>query len=676
MEIKGEVQDIIYKNEINSYTIATFKTSEEETTVVGYLPFINSGDTLKVNGVFIEHQEYGRQFKIETFEKIMPQTLDALERYLANGTIKGIGPATAKKIVGTFGEETINIFKFEPKMLSNIKGITEEKAISIAEEFIANWEIWQLVGFLDKFGVGPQSAEKIYKTLGTNAIEEIEANPYILVDLVNKVDFTQIDKMALGIGIEYNNDKRIKSGIKHALRLSTYNGHSTVAYENLVQFVSTLLGVNEEYVEENIINLKAKNEIIIEERENGEKLEEWVYLEEFYNAEKNIANKLISLKEGRNIKKINGFDRKIKTLEKHSDIELSEKQLEAVRAINDNNVCVITGGPGTGKTTIIKTILELYKQEGKKVVLCAPTGRAAKRMSETTGEDAKTLHRLLELGKIVSDDSQNINTDLAITPIDADIIIVDEVSMVDLFLMNYLVKGIYQGSKLVLVGDVDQLPSVGPGNVLKDIINSEAIVTIVLNKIFRQAAKSKIILNSHKVNEGKSFIGTEYEKDILEDFFYISENSKTKILDNVISLSTGRLKKYGNYDFLKSIQVITPTKKGELGTKELNKLLQEKINPYQEEKKEKKYGDIIFRENDRIMQIKNNYDIYWEKNNDEVEYGSGVFNGEFGTIIKINESEKQIKIKFDDEKVAWYQYTDLDQIEHAYAITVHKAQRK
>ena len=676
MEIKGEVQDIIYKNEINSYTIATFKTSEEETTVVGYLPFINSGDTLKVNGVFIEHQEYGRQFKIETFEKIMPQTLDALERYLANGTIKGIGPATAKKIVGTFGEETINIFKFEPKMLSNIKGITEEKAISIAEEFIANWEIWQLVGFLDKFGVGPQSAEKIYKTLGTNAIEEIEANPYILVDLVNKVDFTQIDKMALGIGIEYNNDKRIKSGIKHALRLSTYNGHSTVAYENLVQFVSTLLGVNGEYVEENIINLKAKNEMIIEERENGEKLEEWVYLEEFYKAEKNIANKLINLKEGRNIKKINGFDRKIKTLEKHSDIELSEKQLEAVRAINDNNVCVITGGPGTGKTTIIKTILELYKQEGKKVVLCAPTGRAAKRMSETTGEDAKTLHRLLELGKIVSDDSQNINTDLAITPIDADIIIVDEVSMVDLFLMNYLVKGIYQGSKLVLVGDVDQLPSVGPGNVLKDIINSEAIVTIVLNKIFRQAAKSKIILNSHKVNEGKSFIGTEYEKDILEDFFYISENSKTKILDNVISLSTGRLKKYGNYDFLKSIQVITPTKKGELGTKELNKLLQEKINPYQEEKKEKKYGDIIFRENDRIMQIKNNYDIYWEKNNDEVEYGSGVFNGEFGTIIKINESEKQIKIKFDDEKVAWYQYTDLDQIEHAYAITVHKAQRK
>lgn len=676
MEIKGEILDIIYKNEINSYTIATFRTDEEETTVVGYLPFINVGDTLRVNGVFVEHQEYGRQFKIGTFEKIMPQTLESLERYLANGMIKGIGPATAKKIVETFGENTINIFKFEPEKLAQIKGITEEKAISIAEEFVANWEIWQLVGFLEKFGIGPQSAEKIYKTLGQNAIEEIEANPYILVDLVNKVDFTQIDKMALDIGIEYNNDKRIKSGIKYALRLATYNGHCTVMYENLVEFVSNLLGVEKELAEDNIINLKAKNEIILEERDLEGETEEWIYLEEYYNAEKNIAEKLIRLRDSRNIKKISGFDKKIKALEKQTDIELSDKQLEAIKAINDNNICVITGGPGTGKTTIIKTILELYKQEGKKVVLCAPTGRAAKRMSETTGEDAKTLHRLLELGKIVSDDNQEINTELAITPIDADIIIIDEVSMVDIFLMNYLLKGVYQGSKLILVGDVDQLPSVGPGNVLKDIINSQEIVTIVLNKIFRQAAKSKIILNSHKVNEGISFIGEEYEKDILEDFFYINENDKAKILDNIISLSTGRLKKYGDYDFLKNIQVITPTKKGELGTKELNKILQEKINPFNIEKKEKKYGDVIFRENDRIMQIKNNYDIYWEKHLEQTEYGSGVFNGEFGTIVKINDSEKQIKIKFDDEKIAWYQYTDLEQIEHAYAITVHKAQRK
>lgn len=675
MEIKGEITDIIYKNEINSYTIGVLRTEEEETTVVGYLPFINVGDNLKINGVFVEHQEYGRQFKIDTFEKIMPETLDSLERYLANGMIKGVGPATARKIIETFGEDTINVFKFEPQKLSVIKGITEEKAISIAEEFITNWELWQLVGFIERFGIGPQSAEKIYKTLGANAIEEIQVNPYILVDLVNKVDFMQIDKMALDIGIEIDNDKRIRSGIKHALKLATYNGHCAVLYENLVEFVKNLLGVSEEFIEENIIYLKAKGDIIIEDRKiDEEKTEEWVYIDYYYNAELNIAEKLIKLDKAKNVKKINSFEKKIKQVEKETKMELSEKQLEAVRNINERNVCVITGGPGTGKTTIIKTVLEIYKKEGKKVVLCAPTGRAAKRMTETTGEEAKTLHRLLELAKIVSEDNQNINIDLPITPIDADVIIVDEVSMVDVFLMNYLLKGIYQGTKLVLVGDIDQLPSVGPGNVLKDIINSEKITTIRLNKIFRQAAKSKIIINAHKVNEGNSFIGAEYDKNVLEDFFYISENNKINILDNIISLSTGRLKKYGDYDFLKNIQVITPTKKGELGTKELNKVLQDKINPFEVDKAEKRYGDIIFRENDRIMQIKNNYDIYWERHLDEIESGSGVFNGEFGTILKIYENEKQIKIKFDDEKIAWYTFADLEQIEHAYAITVHKSQ--
>lgn len=676
MELKGEVIELIYKNEINSYTIANFRTNEEETTIVGYLPFINIGDTLKINGVFVEHQEYGRQFKIDTFEKVMPETLDSLERYLANGMIKGIGPTTARKIIETFGEDTINVFKFEPSRLAVIKGISEDKALSIAEEFITNWELWQLVGFIEKFGIGPQSAEKIYKTLGVNAIEEIQTNPYILVDLVNKVDFMQIDKMALEIGMEIDSDKRIRSGIKHALKLATYNGHCAVLYDNLVDFTNDLLKVDKDLIEENIISLKAKGDIIIEERKLCDKeIEEWMYLDYYYKAELGIAEKIIRLDRFKNIKRISNFERKIKKIEKHNNLELSEKQLEAVRAINDNNVCVITGGPGTGKTTIIKTILDAFSQEDRKVVLCAPTGRAAKRMTEATGEEAKTLHRLLELGKIVSDDNQNINVDLPITPIDADVIIVDEVSMVDLFLMNYLLKGIYQGTKLVLVGDIDQLPSVGPGNVLKDIINSEKLTTIRLNKIFRQAAKSKIILNAHKVNEGKSFIGAEYEEDVLDDFFYISENSKTKILDNIISLCTERLKNYGDFDFLKNIQVITPTKKGELGTKELNKVLQEKINPFETYKKEKKYGDIIFRENDRIMQTKNNYDIYWERNiDDEKEYGSGVFNGEFGTISKIDENEKQIKIQFDDDKVAWYQYSDLEQIEHAYAITVHKSQ--
>lgn len=675
MEIEGEIKEIIYKNELNSYCIATFETIDgNEITVVGYLPFIYVGDTLKLSGKMVEHQEYGEQFKIDTFEKLMPQTLDALERYLANGSIKGVGPATAKKIIETFGEDTINILKLEPTKLAQIKGITREKAIEIADSFVENWEVWQIVGFLDKFGIGPQSAESIYKKLGPNSIEEIQANPYILVDLVNKVNFNQIDKMALDIGMEYNNEKRIRSGIKHALTLASNNGHCTVLYENLLKFTNELLGVKSEEIEDVLINMKAKKDIVIEDREN----EEWVYLMPYYQAEKNIAEKLIALDSFKNVKKIERFNKELELFEKKSNIELSEKQIEAIKAINDHNVCVITGGPGTGKTTIIRTIIELYKHNEMKPVLCAPTGRAAKRMTETTGEEAKTLHRLLEIGSIVSDDTQNVNTSFQVAPIDADIIIVDEMSMVDVFLMNYLCKAIYNGTKLVLVGDTDQLPSVGPGNVLKDIIESGTITTITLNKIFRQAAQSKIIMNSHRVNEGESFITKEEIEETkdkyLEDFFYIDETSKSKILYQVVSLSGERLKNYGDYDFLKNIQVITPTKKGELGTKELNQLLQATVNPASEEKKEKKFGDSIFREGDRVMQIKNNYEMYWERHNPIFETGSGIFNGEFGTIQQINEHEKQIKIQFDDDKIVWYQFNELEQIELAYAITVHKAQ--
>ena len=722
MELQGEITEIIYKNELNSYCIAVLEIDkdiinknkkedsdqryisdefgnidnlDEETTIVGYLPFVNVGDTLKVIGKFVEHQEYGRQFKVDTFEKQMPQTTKALERYLANCGIKGIGPATARNIVETFGEDTINVFKFEPTKLAQIKGITKDKALEIANTFIENWEIWQLVGFLDKFGIGPQSAEKIFKALGVNAMEEIEANPYILIDLVNKVNFEQIDKMALGMGIEYNNEKRIRSGIKHALNMATFNGHCCTGYESLVEFVKKLLNVSEEDVEDSIIRMKAKEDIVLEDREDGE----WVYLYQYYKAEENVATRLIELDTYTNIKKIDRFNKELKLFEEKSNIELSDKQIEAIKAINENNVCVITGGPGTGKTTIIKTIIDIFKHNEMKPVLCAPTGRAAKKMTETTGEDAKTLHRLLEIGKF-SDEENGIKADISVAPIDADIVIVDEMSMVDLFLMNYLCNALYKGTKLVLVGDIDQLPSVGPGNVLKDIIKSKKITTITLNKIFRQAAKSKIIVNSHRVNEGLGFITKEEMKEMnsendedgdsvktrkqpekkesqfLEDFFFVNEVNKEKILYNIITLSGERLKNYGDYDFFKNIQVITPTKKGELGTKELNKILQQTVNPSSDTKKERKFGDSTFREGDRIMQIKNNYDIYWEKKEPYYENGSGVFNGEFGTINIIDDFNKQVKIKFDDDKEVWYQFSELEQIEHAYAITVHKAQRK
>ena len=669
MELKGEIVDIIYQNEVNSYTIANLETLEEVFTVVGYLPFISVGDNLKLEGKFVTHQEYGRQFKVDTFEKIIPETLDALERYLANGNIKGIGPATAHKIVKEFGEETISVFKLEPIKLARIKGITESKAMEIGQSFNENFELWQLVGFLDKFKIPVSAAQGVYKKLGENPIQKIEENPYILVDLVRGVNFKQIDEMALNLGISYTNDQRIANGIKYSLNIITTNGHTCVQKQNLIQFVEELLNISEDLIESEMINLRAKEKIVIEKREETE----WVYLYEYYRAEVNVAERLKLLNNNKNIKEIKNIKKELLVLEKESDIILSEKQLEAIKEINNNNVCIITGGPGTGKTTIIKSVLNLYKKQGRKVALCAPTGRAAKRMEEATGEEAKTLHRLLEIGKI-KDDVWIESVDYDVAPIDADVIIVDEMSMVDIFLMNYLVKAIYLGTKLVLVGDIDQLPSVGPGTVLKSIIDSKKFATVYLDKIFRQAAQSKIILNAHRVNKGESFMKKSEDDNLKEDFFYINEFNQDKMLADILSLSKDRLKNYGDYDFFKNIQVITPSKKGMIGTRELNKYLQQELNPKADNKKEKTFGTVVFRQGDRIMQVKNNYDIYWEKHKEHFEYGSGIFNGEFGTITDINEEEKQLQVLYDDEKTAWYSFQDIEQIEHAYAITVHKSQ--
>ena len=673
-EIEGILTEIIYQNEVNSYVVGIFETEEEQITVVGYLPFIKKGDTLKIIGKFVEHKDYGEQFKIETFEKLMPQTLGALETYLANGNIKGVGPATASKIVNKFGEDTIHVLKFEPQKLAQIRGITKDKAIEISESFIENWEVWQIVGFLERFGIGAESAKKVYDLLGINAIAEIEADPYILIDISRGVDFKQIDQMAIELGMEKENQKRVKSGIKYALIKITYNGHCCTLKENLIEYVKTLLNVNEATIENGIINLKVNDEIVVENR-NGE---EWIYLYSFYNAENQIARNILELDKYRNVKKVSNIEKELNLVEKRTDIILSEKQKEAIRAINDNNVTIITGGPGTGRTTIIKSIIEIYKQKKYKIVLCAPTGRAAKRMTETTGEEASTLHRLLEIGKVDEESLFKKDNEYQGAPIDGDIIIVDEVSMVDMFIMSYLLDCIYKGTKLILVGDCDQLPSVGPGSVLKDLIASERIVTVHLDKIFRQAAKSKIIVNAHRVNNGKKFISKEdpeMEEDSKQDFFFIKENNQEKVLEQVLSLCNGRLKKFGDYDFFESIQVLSPTKKGLLGTKEMNKALQEELNPHREGEAEKNSMGAIFRIGDRIMQIKNNYDIYWEKKNEgEVEVGNGVFNGETGTILNINEKEKNICVKFDDDKYVWYEFNDLEQIEHSYCITIHKAQ--
>lgn len=675
MELTGEILGIIYQNEINSYTIAEIYANELEKieTIVGYLPFIAEGDEVKLIGKIIEHKEYGEQFKVEVFEKLMPQTLEALERYLGNGTIKGVGPATARKIVEKFGDETLDVLKYDPSKLQKVRGISSERALEIAESFMESWGVWQIVEFLKKFNIGIENAKRIYDKLGAMAIETIEENPYVLIDLVKGVNFKQIDEMALKLGTDAGSLKRITSGIKYALIQISYNGHSCVILQNLEEFVVNLLNISIDEVENGIIHLKAKGEIIIENRDDDT---EWIYLESFYNTEVAICNRLNKLDETANSKKVKGIKDEIKRIEKGNEIALSEKQKEAIKAVNDNNVTIITGGPGTGKTTIIKSIIEIYIKQNNKIVLAAPTGRAAKRMTEMTGIEASTLHRLLEIGKINDDGLYKKSQDYQGTPIDADIVIVDEMSMVDMFLMNYLLQSVYLGTKLILVGDGDQLPSVGPGSVLQDIIESGKITTIHLDKIFRQAAKSKIIVNAHRINDGEGFVSKEeMKKDSKEDFFFINEQNQNKMLEQVISLCTGRLKKFGNYDFFENIQVLTPTKKGSLGTKELNKSLQAVLNPESDKKKERNTGNTIYRVGDRIMQVKNNYDIYWERRRDN-ETGTGVFNGEFGTILDINEKEKNIEIKFDDDKIAWYQFTELEQIELSYSITIHKAQRK
>ena len=591
-ELIGEVQDIIYQNETNGYTIAVLETDKEEITIVGYLPFVTNGDTLKVRGNYVEHKDYGTQFKIITFEKTMPKDEVSIRKYLASGKIKGVGEVTAKNIVKKFGENTINIIKYDPIKLTEVRGISEEKAQIISEAFIENQEMWKIVSFLERFNIGAEHAKKVYEMLGIDSVRKIEEDPYILIEITRGVDFKQIDQMAIKMGIELENKKRVQSGIKYGLIKATYNGHSCILQTNLIEYVRTLLSINTEVIEDNIINLKAKEEIKVVKR-NGEK---WVYLINFYNTEQEIAFRIKELQKSKNTKEIKNIESELKKLQNNSQIELSEKQKEAIKEINKNNILIITGGPGTGKTTIIKTIIDIYEKRGKKVVLSAPTGRAAKKMTEATGKEASTLHRLLGIGKLDDEGIFNKKSTYQGEPIDADIIVIDELSMVDMFLMNYVLSCIYKGTKLILVGDANQLPSVGPGNILKDFIESGTIKTVQLDKIFRQAAKSKIILNAHKVNNGEPFLSKD---DILnetnQDFFYIKHKTQEEIVQELISLCTGRLKKYGDYDFFKNIQVLTPTKKGMLGTKELNKELQQYLNPNIENTPEKSNSGATYR---------------------------------------------------------------------------------
>ena len=672
MELTGEITSIIYQNEVNSYTIAEMYVDEIDgkednlITIVGYLPFVVEGDELKIVGRFVEHKEYGRQFKVDTFEKLMPQTLEALERYLGNGMIKGVGPATARKIINTFQEDTINVIKFQPLKLSQIKGITKEKALEISESFIEHWEVWQIVGFLERFGIGAENSKRVYDELGINAIEQIEANPYILIDIARGVDFKQVDKMAMDLGMEQNNDKRVKSAIKYALIRITYNGHCCTLEENLIEYVRSLLGIAIEDIENSYINLKASGEIVEEEREDGEI---WVYLANFFDTENSIANKIIDLDNAKNLKYVKNIKKELGKIEIIDDIELSEKQKEAIEAVNDNNVSIITGGPGTGKTTIIKSIIEIYQAKGKKVVLCAPTGRAAKRITETTKREARTIHRLLEITKLDNEDIDMLYN-LEVKTIEEEFVIVDEASMLDTIMMNNLIKALNKKTKIIFVGDVDQLPSVGPGNVLKDIISSKIVNTVYLKQIYRQSAKSDIILNAHRVNEGKY---PEFKnKDT--DMYFIKTNSVEDTLSEISSLVSYRLESFATFDKLKDLQILTPMKKTTLGTIELNNMLQELLNPKSISKEERKVGDRIYRVGDKVMQIQNNYDKRFDVKGEAKQNIEGVYNGDIGYIQKIDNVNKELTVLFDDVREISYDFDELDELELAYATTIHKSQ--
>lgn len=528
MELKGQIEDIIYANEANGYTVCVIGVKEEFITAVGYLPFVNIGDIVVANGTFVRHSTYGKQFKINTFEKAMPHTLYEVEKYLGSGIIKGIGPATSHKIVSKFGENTTYILQYEPNRLAEIKGISKSKAKEISDEFSNAWELWEIVLFLQKYGIGTANANRVYKELGIGAIQQIKENPYILLKFLYGVDFGSIDKMALSLGMEHESIHRVASAINYAIRLTSKNGNTCVLKEKLIEYVANILNVNTDIVENEFTNLCYAKEIYFEDG--------YAFLKEYYKSEEIVAKKILMLANSPCKNNIN-LDKKIADFEEKLHISLSEEQKEAVRTVFKNKITIITGGPGTGKTTIIKMLIKLFKYEEMEFALCAPTGRAAKRITETTGEEAKTLHRLLELRKI---DDDGINIDSQVAKIEQDAVIVDEMSMVDIVLMSYLCKALKEKTRLILIGDSDQLPSVGPGSVLKDLIEANALPTKKLTEIYRQAAESQIITNAHKINLGEQDIDLN-QKD--GDFFFLPENN---IVTQIKELIGTRLPKMRN----------------------------------------------------------------------------------------------------------------------------------
>ncbi len=665
--VEGIVSGVIFHNEENGYTVFSVEpesSGAKELVCVGFLPVVNEGESIKITGSFVMHPTYGKQLNIQTYEKTIPKTEKSIERYLASGVIKGIGPKLAAKITEKFGADTLNIMESEPEKLSSIRGISVSKAMSIGAIFHEQAELRRAMLLLQDYGISPVYAMKIYKRFKDNTVKIVETNPYMLADEIFGIGFKISDSIAEKAGIEKDSPFRINAGIKYVLNHEASNGNVYLPLEELFKKSSSLLGVDPDIIKNCVTKLNISKQVWLENDKNGNVN---AFLNSYYYAESYVAKKLLELSFSAPSNN-DSYLKEIKETENETGIKLAHNQKLAVEEAMKNGVLVITGGPGTGKTTTINTIIKLLKNEGYEIELAAPTGRAAKRMSETTGIEAQTIHRLLGISYI-SDDSKKQTFDKnEDNPIEADVIIIDESSMVDILLMHSLLKAVPCGARLILVGDVDQLPSVGPGNVLKDIINSGCIKVVKLNEIFRQAGESAI-----GINRGEYPVLNEKEKD----FFFMKRYSADAVCSTILELVTKRLPKFLNCSGLKDIQILTPMRKSPLGVINLNTLLQKNLNPPCRNKEEKEFRNNVLREGDKVMQIKNNYDMTWrifDNHRRLTEEGVGIFNGDEGIITRIDNENEYCEVVFDECKYVKYDFTQLDELELSYAVTIHKSQ--
>lgn len=664
--VTGTVEEIIYTNPENGYMVCDVDSAEEGLfTATGYMPYVSEGESVALSGSWSTHPDYGEQFRVSYYETVMPSDEESILKYLSSGIVEGVREATAKKLIERFGTDVLTVMLKEPERMAEIKGISKDKAKKIGRAFSKLQSMQSIVMFLQKYNVSANIAVKVHNILGANAADMIKENPYILADRVEGISFKTSDTIAFNMGLPKNSILRIKTGVKYILRNAAYtSGHTYLPKTVLTEHSAYSLKVEEAEVESAIAELAANREIFPDNVENTEVY----YLSPYYEAEYYVARRLASMANHtpKFTMSEEQADEKIDALEKREGVTLAAEQRNAVRTAVFSDCMVLTGGPGTGKTTTINAIIALLDEMKLSVSLAAPTGRAAKRLTQVTGCEAKTIHRLL--GTQMSSEGYHTFTHNEGNPLRADVIILDEVSMIDISLMSSFLKAVKHGAKLILSGDADQLPSVGAGNVLRDIISSGVMPVIELNKIFRQAEESLIIVNAHRINRGEL---PELDRKT-SDFFFLRRRTPEEAAFTVVDLFENRLPKSYGVDPITSIQVLSPTKKGLAGTVNLNKLIQSRVNPYDELRPEHIYGSVTFRVGDKVMQIRNNYDMIYKRA--DGESGTGIFNGDMGIIESISERDKYLTVVFDEDKSVDYPFSSLDELELAYAITVHKSQ--